>query len=640
MKTIGILKSKYVLLVLLPTILALVILLSNSASAAVGHWSSVPSGTSRVLNDVWGSSHSDIFVVGEAGTILHYDGNVWSHMNSGTTEWLLGVWGSSHYDVFAVGDKGTVLHYDGSNWSPMSSGTTQLLWGIWGSSPSNVYAVGFQGTILHYDGSSWNSVASGTGSSLLGIWGISPSDIYVAGVAGTIIHYNGSNWSSMSSGTTAILNDVWGSSSSDIFVVGEAGTILNYNGIQWSSMASGTTSHLGGVWGSSHADVYAVGDTGNIRHYDGSQWNSMASGTTTVLQRIWGTSSANLLAVGNNGNILSLAYLMLIQPPVAADDSYSVNQGQTLNTGPPGVLSNDTDINGDPLTTALVNTAGNGSLSLHADGSFIYSPYADFSGVDYFTYRANDGAFDSNTATVTINVNPVNNPPLAVDDFYPMYQGDMLEIAPPGILSNDSDVDGDPLTVILISSVNDGNLNLHPDGYFLYTPHKPFIGIDSFIYITSDGKSDSNHATVIIEVVPPPVQEPVWELANLSITPGTVRVGEPVTISAEVFNTGPVDVASMIRLRLVDGPVLGSQEVNIPPGASDTVVFIETFHEPGYHVIAIDGLIREFFVEEVPEPQDGALNIWIIVGPLLGLLTVVLVIYYLLMRKRRASKVT
>ena len=63
---------------------------------------------------------------------------------------LTAVWGSSGSDVFAVGDLGTILHYDGSSWSAMSSGTTNDLWGVWGSSGSNVFAVGDFGTILHY----------------------------------------------------------------------------------------------------------------------------------------------------------------------------------------------------------------------------------------------------------------------------------------------------------------------------------------------------------------------------------------------------------------------------------------------------------------------------------------------------------
>jgi uncharacterized repeat protein (TIGR01451 family) len=102
------------------------------------------------LSGIWGSSGSDVFAVGRAGTILHYDGADWSAMSSGTTEPLYGLWGSS--DVFAVGHRGTILHYDGAAWSPMSSGTTEWLYGVWGSAGTDVFAVGDDGTILHYGG--------------------------------------------------------------------------------------------------------------------------------------------------------------------------------------------------------------------------------------------------------------------------------------------------------------------------------------------------------------------------------------------------------------------------------------------------------------------------------------------------------
>ncbi|MBI5480726.1 MAG: hypothetical protein HY906_17845, partial [Deltaproteobacteria bacterium] len=114
--------------------------------------SPMTSGTTQWLSGVWGSSATDVFAVGEWGTILHYNGSAWSPMASGTTRWLYGVWGSSATDVFAVGSGGTILHYNGSAWSPMTSGTTQNLWGVWGSSATDVFAVGSAGTILQLSG--------------------------------------------------------------------------------------------------------------------------------------------------------------------------------------------------------------------------------------------------------------------------------------------------------------------------------------------------------------------------------------------------------------------------------------------------------------------------------------------------------
>jgi hypothetical protein len=108
------------------------------------------SGTTLFLYDVWGSSEAkDIFVVGEKGAILYYNGTTWSPMESGTSAPLTSVWGSSATDVFAAGTGG-MLHYDGSTWSRMDS--AMIVQDIWGTSATNVFAVGYEGTIYHYDG--------------------------------------------------------------------------------------------------------------------------------------------------------------------------------------------------------------------------------------------------------------------------------------------------------------------------------------------------------------------------------------------------------------------------------------------------------------------------------------------------------
>ena len=77
-----------------------------------------------MLDDVWGSSSSDVFVVGTSGTIVHYDGKEWREMTSGTTNFLGGVWGVSPSDVFAVGSFETILHYDGKEWSSITGWLT------------------------------------------------------------------------------------------------------------------------------------------------------------------------------------------------------------------------------------------------------------------------------------------------------------------------------------------------------------------------------------------------------------------------------------------------------------------------------------------------------------------------------------
>jgi uncharacterized repeat protein (TIGR01451 family) len=91
-------------------------------------------------------------------------------------------------------------------------------------------------------------------------------------------------------------------------------------------------------------------------------------------------------------------------PPVAAGETYTVSPGSVLGVPVPGVLANDTDLNGDALSAIEVTGPTSGTLALEADGSFAYTPTAGFVGVDAFTYIAHDGAADSNPATVTLTV--------------------------------------------------------------------------------------------------------------------------------------------------------------------------------------------------------------------------------------------
>jgi VCBS repeat-containing protein len=79
----------------------------------------------------------------------------------------------------------------------------------------------------------------------------------------------------------------------------------------------------------------------------------------------------------------------------------------------PGVLANDTDVDANLLTAAVVSGPAHGTLTLNANGTFSYTPNANFYGTDSFTYAASDGALTSNVATVTITVNHVNQPPVA-----------------------------------------------------------------------------------------------------------------------------------------------------------------------------------------------------------------------------------
>ena len=174
-----------------------------------------------------------------------------------------------------------------------------------------------------------------------------------------------------------------------------------------------------------------------------------------------------------------------------------------------GVLANDIDPGGDPLTAVLDSGPAHGTLDLHADGSFIYTPTANFFGLDSFLYHASDGEENSNVATVAITVTAVNDAPVALDDAYRTLIDWSLTVAGPGVLLNDTDVENDPLTAVLDSGPSHGTLDLNTDGSFTYSPAADFAGVDTFTYHTNDGLLDSNLATVQITVITYPIWLPV-----------------------------------------------------------------------------------------------------------------------------------
>ncbi len=191
-------------------------------------------------------------------------------------------------------------------------------------------------------------------------------------------------------------------------------------------------------------------------------------------------------------------------PPVATNDSYSTNEDTTLTVAAPGVLGNDTDVDGDPLTAVLVSGPSHGTLTLNANGSVGYTPAANYNGSDSFTYKTRDGVADSNVATVTITVNAVNDSPVATNDSYSTNQDTTLTVAAPGVLGNDTDVDGDPLTAVLMSGPSHGALTLNANGSVSYTPAANYFGSDSFTYTISDGHGGTASAIVTVTVAPTP----------------------------------------------------------------------------------------------------------------------------------------
>ena len=186
----------------------------------------------------------------------------------------------------------------------------------------------------------------------------------------------------------------------------------------------------------------------------------------------------------------------------------------------------------DPLLAELDLAPTNGSVMFNPDGSFEYTPNADFFGDDTFTYRATDdgGTSFSTPATVTITVTNVNDDPVVTDDAYTVTEDTTLTVdAASGVVANDFDADGDALSVTLVTDTTDGALTLNSDGSFEFVPNADFFGDTTFTYTVNDGTVESAVATVTITV--DAVDDPPVANDQMLVTPEDTAVSTTLTAS-------------------------------------------------------------------------------------------------------------
>jgi V8-like Glu-specific endopeptidase len=189
-------------------------------------------------------------------------------------------------------------------------------------------------------------------------------------------------------------------------------------------------------------------------------------------------------------------------PPAAVADPFELEQDDVLEIPDPGVLFNDSDPNGDSLTAVVATGPSHGSLQISSQGGFVYTPDPGFHGQDSFTYRASDGEFFSEPATVTLTVLRANAPPLATPDQATVLQDETITI---DVLANDGDGDGaiDPGSVLLASPPETGVATVLPDGRIQFEPAVGYAGVQSLRYTVADNEgSRSNEAEVTIIVQP------------------------------------------------------------------------------------------------------------------------------------------
>ncbi|MEL6958823.1 MAG: Ig-like domain-containing protein [Pseudomonadota bacterium] len=178
--------------------------------------------------------------------------------------------------------------------------------------------------------------------------------------------------------------------------------------------------------------------------------------------------------------------------PVAVDD-VAITDEDTAVVIP--VLDNDSDVDGDDLTVTEA-TSPDGEVVINPDGTITFTPDENFNGDTTITYTVDDGNGGTDTATVTVTVNPVNDDPVANDDTATTDEDTPVTIP---VLDNDTDVDGDPLTVTEAMSP-DGEVVINPDGTITFTPDENFNGETTITYTVDDGNGGTDTATVTVTV--------------------------------------------------------------------------------------------------------------------------------------------
>ena len=302
-----------------------------------------------------------------------------------------------------------------------------------------------------------------------------------------------------------------------------------------------TVTHINGDSGNVGAQItlpsgalLTMNSDGTYTYDPNGAFNSLALGETTTdsftytaTDSFGATDTATLTITINGAN----------DAPVAADDAGSVGEDGVLAVAADGVLANDVDPDASDVLNvsavegaaanvgAAVTLASGAVVTMNADGSYSYDTNGAFNGLgagesttDSFTYSVDDGNGGTDTATVTVTINGANDGPTATDDSGSVGEEGLLSVAADGVLSNDSDPDGDALNVSAVEGVagNVGTqitlasgalLTMNADGSYSYDPNGQFDALndgetatDTFTYTVSDGNGGTDTATVTVTV--------------------------------------------------------------------------------------------------------------------------------------------
>jgi CshA-type fibril repeat protein/VCBS repeat-containing protein len=304
--------------------------------------------------------------------------------------------------------------------------------------------------------------------------------------------------------------------------------------------------------------VATVNADGTITFAPEPNFNGSASFTYTITDPSGETAKATVTVTVNAVN----------DAPVAADDVAATEEDTTIIIA---VLANDSDVDGDSLAVASFTQGAHGVVTLNVDNTLTYNPVANFSGADSFTYTVSDGNGGADTATVSVMINGVNDPPLAINDEVAVDEDSQNNVF--NVLANDSDPDG-TLALQSVSAPAHGWASVNPDSTVSYTPAANFSGTDQFTYSVCDDSNQCSTATVLVTVND--INDAPMIVGDAATTEQNTSVAIDVLANDSDID-GTLDAAT---LTVIAAPANGTASVQSNPG--------EVIYTPHYYFYGTD----------------------------------------------------
>jgi hypothetical protein len=266
----------------------------------------------QALRGIWGSAKDDIWVVGNEGVMLHYDGKSWQSKQSGTSNDLTNLSGTAPDDVWAVGSNGVIMHFDGRAWTLIDGGNEDLLLlTVLARSRSEVWVGGVgneAGFVRRYqDGKVAETEAIPGCTGIWRSWPVADDDIWFVGSdrqAKSFAMHRAQGAYAHRPLDAGPLRAVFGAASDDVWIAAYDGPLHHWDGAHWQDTTPEAGAHWLGMWGTAKDDIWVFGLAGVVYHYDGKRWTKVPNPSNEVLWSAWGATRDDVWFVGKNGTLV------------------------------------------------------------------------------------------------------------------------------------------------------------------------------------------------------------------------------------------------------------------------------------------------------------------------------------------------